>query len=362
MPGFAVAHGLRPVISVLALLCLLPACVPTSPQLSTAAGLERFAARPATPPVSESSLNQARVALGLRLFFEPRLSAGNQMSCASCHQPGRGFSNGEPNAAGVNGQRGTRNTPTLYGVSHYQTLFWDGRSPDLEDQALAPIQNPLEMNESLPRVVLKLSELPYYRVKFQQIFGTAITAAGIAEALASFERALQLKPSAYDRYLEGQLDALTPEQERGMILFGRQAHCATCHKGLKMTDNKFHNLGVGMHQPQPDLGRFTVTRQPEDTGAFRTPSLRNIAQTGPYMHDGSLRTLEDVIEFYDRGGFPNPYLSHEMNPLDLSTQDKQDLLAFLRVLNSPDNLRELAALPGVQLPGEPLPEGLARLR
>ena len=147
-----------------------------------------------------------------------------------------------------------------------------------------------------------------------------------------------------------------------MILFGRQAHCATCHKGRKMTDNKFHNLGVGMNQPQPDPGRFGVTHQVEDTGAFRTPSLHNLSQTGPYMHDGSLRTLEEVIDFYDRGGIANPYLSPEMNPLDLSPQDKQDLLAFLRVLTTSDNLREIAALPGVQLPGERTPEPLLRLR
>lgn len=356
------------------LFLLLPACQLKTlgpGQLNSSAVLASARTAPIAPAQSVFSelpippgnpLTQAKVELGFRLFFEPRLSANHRMSCATCHQPRRGFSNGEPTATGVTGQRGQRNTPTIYLAGIYPELFWDGRARSLEEQALGPIQNPLEMNESLPNVVRKLSEVPYYRVKFQQTFGTPVTAQGIAQALASFERALRLKPSAYDRYLDGQMDALTPQQERGMILFGRRAHCATCHKGIQLTDKKFHNLGVGMDQPRPDRGRFEVTRHPEDTGAFKTPSLRNITQTGPYMHDGSLPTLEAVIDFYDRGGIPNPYLSQEMNPLGLSAEEKSDLLAFLQALTSADNLREIAALPGIKLPGEQLPDEIQRLR
>lgn len=344
----------------------LPQSVGQSPTLRTAR-TPAFSVQPQSllsevPVPPGNPITQAKVELGFRLFFEPRLSADNRMSCATCHQPRRGFSNGEATAAGVTGQRGHRNTPTIYQTAIYPSLFWDGRSPSLEDQALGPIQNPVEMNENLPHVVRKLSEVPYYRIKFQQTFGTPVTASGMAQALASFERALSLKPSAYDRYLDGQMDALTPQQERGMVLFGRRAHCATCHKGVQFTDKKFHNLGVGMDRPRPDLGRFEVTRNPEDTGAFKTPSLRNITQTGPYMHDGSLRDLEAVIDFYDRGGIVNPYLSREMNPLDLSAEEKSDLLAFLQALTSEDNLREIAALPGVKLPTEQLPEVLLQLR
>jgi cytochrome c peroxidase len=317
---------------------------------------------PNVPVPPQNPLTQAKVELGFRLFFEPRLSANNQMSCASCHQPQRGFSNAEPNAAGVTGQRGHRNVPTIYTTAWYKTQFWDGRSASLEEQALGPIENPIEMNEKLENVVRKLGELPYYRSKFQQTFGTAITPQGIAQALASFERALSQKPTPYDRFIDGDINALTPSQERGMIIFGRQAHCATCHKGLQSTDNKFHNLGVGMNQPKPDLGRFEVTRLAEDTGAFRTPSLRNVELTGPYMHDGSLRSLEEVIEFYVQGGIPNPYLSNEMNPLNLSGEDKADLLAFLKSLTAGDNLKEIASLPGVQLPGERLPPALLSVR
>jgi cytochrome c peroxidase len=303
---------------------------------------------PEVPVPPQNPLTQAKIELGFRLFFEPRLSANNQMSCATCHQPTRGFSNAQANALGVTGLRGKRNVPTIYTTAWYTSQFWDGRAASLEEQALGPIENPIEMNEILPNVIRKLSEMPYYRNKFQQTFGTAITAQGIAQALASFERALSLKPNAYDLYREGDFNALTPAQERGMVIFGRQAHCTTCHKGVQTTDNKFHNLGVGMNQANPDLGRYEVTRQTEDRGAFRTPSLRNISATGPYMHDGSIKTLAEVIEFYDRGGIANPNLSLEMNPLNLTPEDKSDLLAFLNALTAPDNLKEIANLPGVR--------------
>lgn len=334
---------------------------PAAP-LQTFAQTARPRLFPNVPVPPQNPLTQAKVELGFRLFFEPRLSANNQMSCATCHQPQRGFSNGEANAAGVNGQRGHRNVPTIYTTAWYKSQFWDGRAASLEEQALGPIENPIEMNEKLANVVRKLEQVPYYRSKFQQTFGSGITPEGIAQALASFERALSQKPTPYDRYIDGDMSALTPAQERGMVIFGRQAHCATCHKGLQSTDNKFHNLGVGMNKPNPDRGRFEVTRLPEDTGAFRTPSLRNIELTGPYMHDGSLRSLEEVIEFYAQGGIPNPYLSNEMNPLNLSPEDKADLLAFLKALTAGDNLKEIAQLPGVQLAGERLPPALLALR
>lgn len=309
-------------------------------------------------PVQNNSLRRetAEVALGLRLFFEPKLSAGNRQSCASCHQPGRGFSNGEANAAGVNGQRGSRNVPTIYGMSAYKSFFWDGRAASLEEQALGPIQNPIEMNESLPNVVAKLEATPYYRQRFREVFGSGVTPDGIARALASFERALELKPSAYERYANGEMDAMNPAQLNGMGNFSRQAHCATCHKGFNFTDNKFHNIGIGFDRPNPDPGRQAITQAPEDFGAFRTPSLKQLRQTGPYMHDGSQKSLREIVEYYDRGGNPNPNLSNEINPLNLSEQVKAELVAFLEALQSPgDNLKELAQLPGVTLPNEPVP-------
>lgn len=318
---------------------------------------------PALQAQSQERANDSgKVGLGLRLFFEPRLSANNRMSCASCHQPNKGFSNGEPNALGVTGQRGARNVPSIYGMKGYHSFFWDGRAQTLEEQALGPIQNPIEMNETLDNVVRKLESQPYYHNRFREVFGTGVSAQGIAEALVAFERALTLKPSPYERFMNGEVDALNESQLNGMTLFGRQAHCATCHSGLQFTDNKFHNLGVGYDRPNPDPGRFAVTQDPQDRGAFRTASLHQLSRTGPYMHDGSLRSLEEVIDYYDRGGIANPNLSLEMGPLNLLPEEKADLLAFLHALESPgDNLQELAHLPGVTQPGEAPPAFLQTL-
>lgn len=333
--------------------------------LSSCAG-----ARPTAPVGSFSQLsrtpavrNEGEVSLGLRLFFEPRLSANNAMSCASCHQPGKGFSNGEPNALGVAGQRGTRNVPTIYGMDAYTSFFWDGRAASLEEQALGPIQNPIEMNETLEHVVAKLSAVPYYQTRFREVFGTPVTPAGIARALASFERALTLKPSRHERFLDGDMSALSPEEISGMGIFGRQAHCSTCHKGNRFTDNQFHNLGVGFDKPNPDPGRQAISQNPADYGAFRTPSLKQMHLTGPFMHDGSQRSLEEVVDFYDKGGHPNPNLSEEIGPLNLSPKAKAELVAFLRSLESPgDNLKELARLPGVTLATEATPPAIAAAR
>lgn len=344
----------------LVLLAGLSACAaPSSPhQSSFAAVFRQNVTQPRSVQLSPAR-NQAEVSLGLRLFFEPRLSAGNAMSCASCHQPGKGFSNAEPNAAGVTGQRGNRNVPTIYGMDAYRSFFWDGRARSLEEQALGPIQNPIEMNESLDNAVRKLEAMPYYRTRFREIYGTPVSAQGIGRAIASFERAIALKPSRYDHYVAGNLDALSPVEVEGMGIFGRRAHCATCHKGINFTDNKFHNIGVGFDRPNPDPGRQAISGNPQDFGAFRTPSLKQMHLSGPFMHDGSQKSLEEVIDYYDRGGNPNPNLSNEMNPLNLSDRNKAELLAFLRALESPgDNLKELASHPSVTLPGEPLPVAL----
>jgi cytochrome c peroxidase len=345
--------SLKSLITV-SLLAALSACQAPRPVAPHQAISQAF--QQAASPLGTQPRQADETALGLRLFFETRLSANNAMSCASCHQPGRGFSNAEPNALGVTGQRGNRNVPTIYGLSAYKSFFWDGRATSIEEQALGPIQNPIEMNLPIERAVAKLEALPYYRSRFKELYGSPVTGNGIARALASFERALQLKPSAYERFYNGDTDALTQEQANGMGIFGRQAHCSTCHKGPNFTDNQFHNIGVGFDRPNPDPGRQAITQNPEDFGAIRTPSLKQLTLTGPYMHDGSQKSLEDIIEYYDRGGNPNPNLSLEMNPLNLTPKAKTELLAFLRVLQSPgDNLTELAKLPGITLPGEPAP-------
>jgi len=301
------------------------------------------------PP--ENPVTQGKVELGFRLWFEPRLSANQRMTCATCHHHMKGYSNAEPNAAGVTGARGDRNVPTIYGAMYQRQSFWDGRAQHLEAQALGPIENPIEMNESIPNVLNKLNQVPYYRQKFQEVFGGPPSALGMAQALASFERAVLMAPTPFERFQQGDAQALSPAQIRGMELFhSPRTRCSECHQGPALSDGLFHNLGVGMDRPNPDLGRYNVTQMPWDRGAFKTPTLLNIAKSAPYMHDGSLASLEDVLEFYDEGGRPNPNQDPRIVPLNLSEREEADLLAFLHSLSAPDNLRTLGRLPGIRLP------------
>ncbi|MEB3223785.1 MAG: cytochrome c peroxidase [Candidatus Sericytochromatia bacterium] len=306
----------------------------------------------AAPP--DNPVTQAKVELGFRLWFEPRLSGNDRMTCATCHHHTTGFSNAEPTAAGIHGQRGNRNVPTIYAAAGSLEQFWDGRAGSLEAQALQPIENPIEMDARLPDVIRKLEQHPYYPQKFQQAFGTGVTPDGMARALASFERALRLKASAFERFQGGEADALTEQQQRGMAIFtSARGGCVGCHSGPDFTDRRFHNTGVGQDGPQRDPGRQAVTHRDEDLGAFKTPTLRNVARSGPYMHDGSIATLEAVVAHYNRGGGPNAQLDPRLAPLGLTPPEEQDLVAFLRALSAPDNLKELAGLPGIRNPRRP---------
>lgn len=316
---------------------------PTPKPASFAAFLQNVPSPPDNPTT------QAKVELGFRLWFEPRLSANDRMTCATCHHHRKGFSDAEITPAGVNGQRGSRNTPTIYGAAHQPFQFWDGRAKTLEEQALGPITNPIEMAARMEDVLAKLEAMPYYRLKFQEVFQSPPTADAIGKALAAFERALVVGPSPYDRYLAGEKSALTPQQERGMRLFNsRKTSCTLCHNGKTLSNGQFFNTGVSALSAKPDLGRFNVTGAARDREAFKTPTLLNIAQTAPYMHDGSLPTLEAVIDFYNRGGGPSPTRHPAIRPLGLTEAEKADLLAFLHALTGPDNLKELAKLPGIR--------------
>lgn len=323
--------------------CQRPGTLPTT--------RTNVAVRTAGVPVpADNPMTQAKVELGFRLWFEPRLSANNRMTCGTCHHHMKGFSNDEPNAAGVTGTRGNRNVPTIYAAAYSSHQFWDGRAKTLEEQALGPIENPIEMGTTLPEVVRKLEAHPYYPQKFREAFGTGVTADGIAKAIATFERALTVGPSPYDRYLAGDQGALTAQQIRGEQVFKDRGRCTECHTGPNLTDGAFHNLGVGFDGPAPDLGRFAVTKDPADTGRFKTPTLRNVAQTGPYMHDGSLATLQDVVDFYNRGGNENDHLDQKLKPIHLMPEEQEDLIAFLEALTGKDNLKELGKLPGIHNP------------
>jgi cytochrome c peroxidase len=279
---------------------------------------------------ADNPLTQGKVELGKLLFFDPRLSSDNTISCASCHDPKKGWSNGERFATGVDGQKGGRSAPTVINSGYQYFQFWDGRAIQLEGQALGPIENPIEMNMPLDKVVTKLNKIPGYRSRFKKVFGTEVTSEGMALALASFERTVLSGDAPFDRYKAGKKQALSEAAVRGMKLFFNKARCSACHAGSSFTDGGFHNLGVGITAKQPDLGRYVVKNLEGNKGIFKTPTLRDIARTAPYMHDGSLATLEDVVEFYDQGGVANPQLDEELEPLKLTDQQKKDLVTFLK--------------------------------
>lgn len=342
-------------VVLLALLgALLTGCNHSASLSRASSPTSSFAALAATvPSPADNPTTQGKVELGFRLWFEPKLSANNRMTCATCHHHRKGFSNAEPTALGVTGQRGTRNTPTIYGVAHQPHQFWDGRAKTLEEQALGPITNPIEMAARMEDVLAKLEAMPYYRQKFQEVYGTGPTPDGIAKALAAFERTLTVGPSPYDRFLAGDQTALTEQQQRGLTLFNsRKTSCSACHNGKILSNGLIVKTGVNAQGPGADPGRFAVTGREQDRGAFKTPTLLNIAQTAPYMHDGSLPTLEAVVDFYDRGGDSAASVHPFIRPLGLTTQEKQDLVAFLHALTGPDNLKEMAKLPGIRLKTE----------
>ncbi len=279
---------------------------------------------------ADNPQTSAKVELGKQLYFEPRLSRDNTVSCASCHDPAKGWSNGEAFATGVRGQKGGRSAPSVLNSAYYPLQFWDGRATGLEGQALGPIQNPIEMDLTLDEAVKRLNDIPGYKQQFQAVFGTSATPDAIAKAIAAFERTVLSGDAPFDRFVAGDKSALSEAAQRGYKVFFNRAHCSACHVGPNLSDNGFHNLGVGINDKEPDLGRITVSKQLGDRGAFKTPTLREIARSAPYMHDGRLKTLEDVVEYYSRGGTPNPQLDEEIYPLNLTAAEKSDLVVFLK--------------------------------
>ena len=272
------------------------------------------------PIPEDNPLTPEKVNLGRKLFFDRRLSRNKSISCATCHDPQRAFTDGRSVAAGVFGRKGTRNVPTLvnrgYGASH----FWDGRSSTLEEQVLKPIQDPNEMDMTTEEVLVRLKR--------------KLTAQDLAHALASYVRSILSGNSPVYRYLNGGREALSEEARRGLALFSGKANCTTCHLGPNFTDERFHNTGVAWRDGQLlDPGRLAVTGKEADRGAFKTPTLRETPRTAPYMHDGSIATLEEVIEFYNRGGNLNPYRDPELRPLHLTAEEKQALAAVLASLS-----------------------------
>lgn len=289
-----------------------------------------------------------KIALGKLLYFDPRLSRDGKIACASCHNPFHGFADPDRTSTGFEGKHGTRNSPTIINRLFSVEQFWDGRAKDLEEQAHGPLTNPVEMAmPSQAAVVKRVQAVRGYAPLFVKAFGDSkIDMPRIAEAIASYERTVVSGDSPYDRYEAGDKDALSPSAVRGLAIFRGKGKCNACHLGFNFTDDNYHNIGVGMDKPKPDLGRFSITKREADRGKFKTPTLRNVVLSAPYMHDGSDDTLMDVVNFYDRGGVPNPNLAAEIKPLHLTPQEKLDLLSFMDSLTGEvTNARPPAKLP-----------------
>jgi cytochrome c peroxidase len=294
--------------------------------------------RPRTPvgldeyfPVPEDNpFSSAKVALGKRLFLDPLLSADRTLSCASCHRPAQAYADSTPSSRGVDAQQTRRNAPSILNRAYGQSLFWDGRAPSLEEAVVQPIENPAEMALPLATLVERLQRDRGYRTEFARAFPDSVSARNVARALASYVRTLRSGDAPIDRYLRGDRSALSAEAEAGMRLFNGKANCVSCHVGAIFSNEKFHNTGVSWGSG--DAGRSAVTGREEERGRFKVPSLRNVVLTAPYMHDGSIATLEAVIEFYDRGGTPNPNRDPEIHALSLTLLEKRALLEFLKSL------------------------------
>ncbi len=289
------------------------------------------------PPVTipaDNPQTTAKIELGKKLYFDPRLSGNNWISCATCHNPALGFTDGLPRMlGGPTSKEGGRNSPTIINSTYNEYQFWDGRAVTLEEQALGPIQNPNEMFETLDNVVKKLSGIPDYAKAFKEVFGTGVTADGIAKAIAAFERTIVFANSQFDKYMMGDGNAMSESAKRGMYLFDTKAECVKCHNGPNFTDNKFHNIGVPADGPlKEDLGRLNVTKKDTDKGAFKTPTLRNITDTSPYMHNGFFPTLFEVVQFYNGGGGRSENKSPDIHGLNLTGEEVNDLIEFMKAL------------------------------
>lgn len=317
----------------------------------------------------DNPLTEAKIELGRLLFFDKRLSVDNSIACASCHSPAHGFTDGRRVSLGVAGQQGDRNAPTLINRGVSKAQFWDGRAKSLEAQVTGPLTNALEMGmPSLGAVVKKIASIKGYRDRFKKVFGRGVTIEDIAKAIASFERTILSGNSKWDRYLAGDKFALSLSEKRGLEVFEGKGRCDQCHSGWNFTDEKFHNIGIDWDVSRVDLGRYLVTGKEKDIGAFKTPTLREISRTAPYMHDGRFGRLSEVVDYYNDGGISNPFLSTEMTrpdqsldetlaefekgsadsnalmghdvsggsvpikKLDLTEQEKEDLVAFLIAL------------------------------
>ena len=307
------------------------AVLPAAERLDIPLGLDNY-----LPVPEDNPLTREKVELGQRLFNEKQLSRDGTVACSTCHDPKRNFTDDKPLAEGVFGRIGARRVPAILNRGYGTAFFWDGRIPTLEEQVLQPIINDKEMDMKLEEVVARLRKDEEYAAEFDSVFGHAITEQDISHALAGYVRTILAGNSRYDRYLNGEGDALSELERRGLEIFRGKGNCTDCHLGPNLTDEKFRNTGIAWKNGElVDPGRFRFTEQENDRGSFKTPTLRNVADRAPYMHDGSLATLSDVADYYNRGGNRNPWLDRELLPLRLTDAEKEALVAFLHTLTGP---------------------------
>ena len=336
---------------------VVSACVAFSIQVSKAQGQYANGLLPPVPVPADNPQTDCKIRLGAQLYFDKRLSSDGTISCASCHRPDKAWADTGPVSEGVAHQKGSRNSPSVINAAYIAPQFWDGRALHLEKQAVGPVQNPIEMDLTVAELEFRLNHIPGYVCQFQEVFGSRPTIELLAKAIASFERTVVTGDSPYDRYIQGDRSAMSEAAIRGMNLFSGKGHCNVCHSGPAFSDSRFHNLGVGYANGKfKDVGRFSVTKDPRDMGAFLTQRLRSVALTPPYLHDGSERTLEDVINLYNRGGIPNPNLDPAMAPLNLTEREKSDLVEFMNALTGPYPVVEPPPLPNPELTAQKLTE------
>ena len=316
--------------------CARPDPVPEELSLGVPVGFDPI------PVPPHNRLTEAKVRLGRRLFFDPILSADSTISCATCHIPKILFSDGKPVSQGLNGRLGTRNAPSLINVAYQKLFFWDGGSITLEHQVFGPLQSSDEMGLDLASVLSRLKSDLAYREAFDDVFDEPPSLLGLTQALGAYQRTLRSGGARYDSYNGGNTEALSGSEKRGLALFEGKAGCARCHHGFLFTSLEFENNGL--YVAGDDSGRARITGLREDYGMFKVPSLRNVAQTAPYMHDGRLPTLSSVIEHYDQGGNSVFGKSELIKPLNLNQRERADLEAFLH------SLTDTITFAGVELP------------
>lgn len=297
----------------------------------------------AVPFPKANAYTPAKAELGHKLFFDPRVSGPATMSCASCHNPALSWGDGLPTAVGSAANHLARRSPTILNLAWADSLFWDGRADTLEQQAVGPMMAPGEMNQSMPKLVATLASIPGYRDAFAAAFpGQQISSDTIAAAVATFERTVVSGDAPFDKWVNGDEKAINESARRGFVTFNDKGHCAACHSGWRFTDDSFHDIGL----PDDDLGRGKLVEGVEPLRhAFKTPGLRNIAGRAPYMHNGSVATLADVVRHYDHGFAKRPSLSAEIHALHLTDQDVNDLVAFMKTLSSEDAKVDVPVLP-----------------